>query len=84
MARTRKRHTAPPAGVPIVPVAKRGEVVFTIPDLVKRWKCNRHTIADAIADGRLAAFVVSKRGYRITATEVARFEQLHMQQKAAS
>lgn len=43
--------------------------------LAARWRVNRHTVEDAIKDGRLQAFKPNKRGYRIREAEVVRFEQ---------
>lgn len=56
--------------------------VYTIPDLVKRWQVSRHTIATAIREGRLRAFKVGQRVYRIRREEVLRYEQLEQEEVA--
>lgn len=76
----RKRHTAPPTGIPVV---EEPSDIFTIPELAARWRCNRHTVTAAIRAGRLQAFKVGERVYRIRRDEVLRYEQTHMM-KAAS
>lgn len=48
--------------------------VFTIPELAARWRVSRHTVTAAIRAGRLAAFKVGDRCYRIRADEVTRYE----------
>ncbi len=48
--------------------------VYTLSDLCKRWKCDRHSILDAIHDGRLKAFRLGKRSYRVALPEVLRYE----------
>lgn len=48
---------------------------LTVNDLMSRWKCQRQTILRAISEGRLAAFRVGKRIFRITIEEVRRFEK---------
>lgn len=47
---------------------------FTIDELAERWRCQRNTVAAAIRAGRLQAFKVNARRYRISAAEVERFE----------
>ncbi len=51
------------------------EAFFTIPELVARWRVCRHTITAAIKAGRLQAFKVGDRHYRIRESEVIRYEQ---------
>jgi excisionase family DNA binding protein len=48
--------------------------VYTVTELCKRWKCDRHSILDAIREGRLRAFKIGKRAYRIALPEVLRYE----------
>lgn len=83
--------SVPPAGTrahdPLVPARKEGsmtsngnsEQVFTITELVARWRVSRHTLTAAIKAGRLQAFRVGERVYRIREAEVIRYEQQHMQ-----
>jgi excisionase family DNA binding protein len=52
--------------------------IFTIPELAKRWRCHRHTVTTAIREGRLQAFKVGDRVYRIREAEVLRYEQQNM------
>lgn len=47
---------------------------FTVNDLMARWNCPRKRILEAIHEGRLTAFRVGKRIYRVTIAEVERFE----------
>jgi excisionase family DNA binding protein len=48
---------------------------LTVTELTARWKCRRKTVLEAIHDGRLLAFRVGKRVYRVTLAEVERFER---------
>jgi excisionase family DNA binding protein len=48
--------------------------VLTVNELCERWHCARRTIMDAIHDGKLKAFKVGKRWYRISMDEVKRYE----------
>lgn len=64
---TRKRHVEPPAS-PEAPSYKLSE-------LAARWRVSRHTIVDAIRKGKLRAFKVGELQYRVSAEEVARYEQ---------
>jgi len=50
------------------------EAVFTVSELCKRWKCDRHTVLTAIKDGRLDAFRLGKRTFRIRASAVLQVE----------
>ena len=68
---TRKRHIEPPPAA----AANDQAAVFTIPELAKRWKVDRHTITAAIRRRELAAFRVGSRQYRVSEAEVLRFEQ---------
>ena len=52
--------------------------VFTITELVARWRASQHTIMVAIRSGRLQAFKVGERNYRIREAEVLRYEQQNM------
>lgn len=49
--------------------------VYTISELADRWRVSRHTITAAIRAGRLRAFKVGARVYRIRRDEVFRYEQ---------
>lgn len=48
--------------------------VFTVAELCVRWKCNRKSVLARIAAGKLRAFRVGERAYRIPADEVLRVE----------
>lgn len=48
--------------------------VLTVTELCRRWKCDRHSILDAIREGRLNAFRIGKRAYRVALPEVLRYE----------
>lgn len=48
--------------------------VLTVNDLMVRWGVDRKRIYEAIDAGRLRAFRVGKRTWRVTLAEVERFE----------
>ncbi len=48
--------------------------VFTVTDLCKRWKCDRHTVLDLIHANKLTAFKLGKRAYRITFVAICQYE----------
>ncbi len=50
------------------------DTVFTLTELCRRWKCDRHGILGAIHAGKLRAFRLGKRTYRVSAAEVVRYE----------
>lgn len=54
--------------------ANDNDPVLTVTELCRRWKCDRHGILDAIRDGRLHAFRIGKRAYRVPLPEVLRYE----------
>jgi len=56
------------------PAATDTGVFFTIPELARRWRVDRHTVSAAIKAGRLRAFKPDKRVYRISEREVRRYE----------
>lgn len=47
---------------------------LTVSDLMKRWKCSRKLILEAIHGGRLHAFRIGERSYRVSMAEVTRYE----------
>jgi hypothetical protein len=49
--------------------------VFTLSELVKRWRCDRHSLLAAIEAGKLKAFRIGARNWRVTAAEVERLER---------
>ena len=51
---------------------------FTVDELAERWRCQRNTVTAAIKAGRLAAFKVNQRHYRISVAEVERYERANM------
>lgn len=78
----RKRHIDTPPPEPSAPAAApandQRDTFFTIPELAERWRVSRHTVTGAIKSGRLHAFKVGERVYRIRHDEVLRYEQQHM------
>jgi len=59
------------------------EAMFTISELAERWRVTRHTITAAIRAGRLRAFKVGERVYRIREAEVIRYEQQNLKPEVA-
>lgn len=49
--------------------------VFTVLDLCKRWKCDRHAVLKLIHEDRLRAFRIGKRAFRIALLEVVKYER---------
>jgi excisionase family DNA binding protein len=49
--------------------------VLTLSDLMLRWKTSRKTVLALIHAGRLRAFKIGTRVYRVTADEVERYQQ---------
>lgn len=49
-------------------------VVVTVSELVQRWRTTRKSVMAAIREGRLRAFVIGRRTYRVAIAEVERFE----------
>ena|GEM_PF-6733885 len=49
--------------------------VFTVSDLCRRWKCDRHAVLKLIHADRVRAFKVGKRAFRITLHEVLKHER---------
>lgn len=48
--------------------------VFTVRDLMSRWRCTRKSVLDKIHAGELAAFRIGKRAFRVALIEVQRLE----------
>lgn len=48
--------------------------VVTVAELVQRWRTTRKSVMAAIRDGRLHAFRIGARVYRVAKSEVERFE----------
>ncbi len=48
--------------------------ILTVNDLMARWKCTRKSVLEAIREGRLEAFRVGKRVFRVRLQEVERYE----------
>ena len=65
------------------PANSESEQVFTVPELARRWKCSRHTVTAAINGGKLQAFKVGERQFRIRNAEVLRYETQHMGRAAS-
>ena len=84
----RKKHHEPEP-LPAVPMpelplcdpaneqAGRG-TVYTVSELAKRWKVDRHTVTAAITEKRLPAFRVRERGWRVLEADVVAFERQNM------
>jgi excisionase family DNA binding protein len=51
------------------------DAVYTLSELTRRWKTSRNTILAMIHGGRLAAFRLGLRTYRVAADEVERHER---------
>lgn len=51
------------------------DAVMTISELMKRWKYSRKTILEAIHSGKLHAFRLGERSYRVAMSEVTRYER---------
>lgn len=69
----RKRHIATPE--PAAPPAANEGRCYTVVEVAQRWRASRHTVMVAIRSGRLQAFRVGHRQYRIREDEVVRYEQ---------
>jgi excisionase family DNA binding protein len=50
------------------------DAVFTVTELAAKWKCSRRSVLEAIREGRLAAFCIGKRAFRVSRAEVLRYE----------
>lgn len=48
---------------------------FTVSELMERWKCSRKTVLDLISKGRLRAFRLGDRAFRVALAEVERHEK---------
>lgn len=48
---------------------------FTVAEIAARWRCDKTMVYDEIHAGRLRALAIGKRGKRVSATELARFER---------
>ena len=54
--------------------ANTNDAVLTVSELMARWKCTRKSVLDAIHAGRLKAFRIGERSYRVAMDEVKRYE----------
>lgn len=72
MPRRKHKHIQPP---PAEPANDQAGSVFTVPELAKRWRVTGHTVTAAIKAGRLKAFKVGERVYRIREVDAVAFEQ---------
>ena len=79
----RKQHTPTKAAPPLDEPDDQGERVYTVPQLAARWQCVQHTILAAIRAGKLQAFRINKRVWRVREAEVVRFEQQQQAYKRA-
>lgn len=75
----RKKHIDAPAP-PVEPEPENDEraAIFTVAELSRRWRVTRPTVTAAIRAGRLNAFRVGSRVYRVREDEVVRYERQHM------
>lgn len=48
--------------------------VLTVTELMARWKYSRRSILNAIRSGKLRAFRIGERSYRVAMSEVQRYE----------
>jgi excisionase family DNA binding protein len=48
---------------------------MTVSDLARRWSCSRRSVLDAIHAGKIAAFKIGSRVYRVAVAEVERYER---------
>lgn len=51
------------------------DAVLTVTELMARWKCTRRSVLEAIHAGKLKAFRIGERSYRVTMQEVMRYER---------
>lgn len=49
--------------------------VYTVNELMARWKMSRRTVLEVIHAGKLRAFKVGRRVWRIAREEVERYER---------
>lgn len=54
--------------------ANDNRATYTVDELAARWRVGRNSVIAAIREGKLHAFKVGKRVWRITAAEVERYE----------
>lgn len=73
----RKRNTEPASVVrpQSEPANDQADDLYTISELATRWRVTRHVVTATIRAGRLQAFKVGERYYRIRKAEVIRYEQ---------
>jgi len=69
----RRKHIEPPPAPPEPASDQRG--ALTIPQLMRRWSTSRNTIVAAIKAGRLHAFKIGTRVYRVPESEILRYER---------
>lgn len=49
--------------------------IYTVAQLRKRWGCTQGAVLQAIHEGRLVAFRIGRRVWRIRLDEIERFER---------
>jgi excisionase family DNA binding protein len=54
--------------------SNENHAVLTVTELCQRWKCSRRSVLDSIRAGKLDAFRLGERAYRIRMEEVLRVE----------
>lgn len=55
--------------------ANDNAAVLTVSELMGRWKVTRKSVLSLIAKGKLHAFRVGERAYRVPMSEVKRYEE---------
>lgn len=56
---------------------------YSIQEVAERWGVSRHTVTAAIRSGRLQAFKVNLRQYRIRGEDLERYEHQQQTQQEA-
>ncbi len=55
-------------------MSSNDNAILTVTELCKRWKCSRRSVFDLIHAGKLDAFRLGERAYRVRIEEVLRVE----------
>lgn len=48
---------------------------YTVAEIADRWKCDRSSVYREISEGRLQALTIGRQSKRVSAAELARYEQ---------
>ena len=57
---------------------------FDVKSLAEKWRCSPRTVYTLIEDGALRAFKIGKRGLRISAEEVERWQNENIDPRATN